>query len=100
MAVLKWRPQALKDLDAIEAYYLDASPGYAPVFVAGVFERIQSLEKMPEMGPMVPEIQDLAIRELLYRGYRVIYLFDKEDEVVEILTIVHTSKSFGGPTSQ
>ncbi len=69
MAVLKWRPQALKDLDAIEAYYLDASPGYAPVFVAGVFERVRVLENMPEIGPLVPEIQDPSIRELLYRGY-------------------------------
>ena len=95
MALLKWRPQALKDLDAIEAYYLDASPGYAPVLIAGVFEQVQGLEQMPEMGRILPETHDSAIREIFHRKYRIIYLFDREEDAVEILTIVHSTRSLG-----
>ena len=37
VAILKWRPQSRKDLEAIEAYLEEVSPDYAPFFM----ERIQ-----------------------------------------------------------
>lgn len=95
MAVLKWRPQALKDLQAIEAYYENIAPEYARLFVANVFEKVQMLERLPHMGRMVPEIGDAAIRELLYRSYRIMYVVDSEEEEVEILTVMHSSRQFG-----
>lgn len=96
MAELKWLPQALRDLELIEGYYLEVSPGYASVFVAGVFERVQALGNMSELGRIVPEINDPQIRELLHRGYRIIYFYDASAESVEILTVTHSSKLFGG----
>lgn len=38
MAEVVWRPQALRDLEAIEAYYEEVAPDFAPLFVAGAFE--------------------------------------------------------------
>ncbi|GMQ80818.1 MAG: hypothetical protein BMS9Abin05_0247 [Rhodothermia bacterium] len=96
MAELKWLPQALRDLDSIEGYYLEVSPGYASIFVAGVFERVHSLAQMPELGRIVPEINDPQIRELLHRGYRIIYFYDAVAKSVEILTLTHSAKLFGG----
>jgi plasmid stabilization system protein ParE len=93
VAHLKWRPQALKDLDAIEAYYLEVAPSYVLAFLDGVFDRVRLLETNPLMGPAVPEIQDPAIREVLFRGYRIIYLYDGDNDVVEILTLVHSSRT-------
>ena len=95
MADLKWRPQALKDLDAIEAYFLDASPSYAPIFVAGVFERVRALAEMPQMGPMFPYVGDPAIRHLVYNGYHIIYFYDEHNDSVEVLAMGHTAKDWG-----
>jgi len=80
VAELKWRPQALKDLEAIEAYYEEVAPEYAALFVASVFEKAQRLEQLPRMGRTVPEIGDEAIRELIHRGYRIMYVVDEDEE--------------------
>jgi hypothetical protein len=34
---LIWRPQALRALEAIEAYYEEVAPDFAPLFVVGAF---------------------------------------------------------------
>ncbi len=95
MAILKWRPQALKDLEAIEAYFEEVAPGYAGFFMAQVLEKAQRLERFPRLGRIVPEIGDDAIRELIYRSYRIIYFVDGTDEEVEVLTVMHSSRQFG-----
>ena len=95
MAELKWRPQALKDLEAIESYYEDVAPEYAAIFMASVFEKAERLEQMPRLGRTVPEIGDEAIRELIHRGYRIMYVVDEDDETVEVLTVLHSSRQFG-----
>jgi addiction module RelE/StbE family toxin len=95
VAELKWRPQALKDLEAIESYYEDVAPEYAAIFMASVFEKAERLEQMPRLGRTVPEIGDEAIRELIHRGYRIMYVVDEDDETVEVLTVLHSSRQFG-----
>lgn len=59
-----------------------------------VIEKVRPLERSPRMGRMVPEIQDEVIREVLYRNYRIVYVVDRDDEEVEILTIFHSSQQF------
>lgn len=97
MADLKWRPQALKDLEAIEAYYEEVAPEYAPVFVESVFDKAERLKQMPHLGRKVPEIGDAAIRELIHRGYRIMYVVNEQGEAVEVLTVLHSSRQFGSP---
>lgn len=94
MAEVVWRPQALRDLEAIEAYYLEVAPDFAPLFVAGAFEATYRLASYPNAGRIVPEIGDAAIRELLYRQYRIIYVVLEGS--AEILTVYHGARQFGG----
>jgi len=47
------------------------------------------------MGRIVPEIGDEAIREVLYRNYRIAYVVDRDDKEVDVLTIFHSSQQFG-----
>ncbi|MFB6097890.1 MAG: type II toxin-antitoxin system RelE/ParE family toxin, partial [Salinibacter sp.] len=70
MATLKWRPQALNDLESIEEYYDDIAPDYASLLVQEILEQADQLERFPRMGRIVPEIADEDIRELIYRDYR------------------------------
>jgi plasmid stabilization system protein ParE len=95
-AFLEWRPQALKDLEEIEAYYERVAPDYAAFFVEQVFDKADQLERFPRMGRMVPEIEDEAIRELIYRDYRIIYFVDVGDGEVAVLTVIHSAQQFGG----
>lgn len=34
---VEWKPQAIRDLEAIEEYYLKTAPSYGEVFVDNVF---------------------------------------------------------------
>ncbi len=95
MARLKWRPQARKDLEAIEAYFEEIAPDYAAFFMERILEKAHQLERFPRLGRIVPEIGDASIRELIYRSYRIMYFVDPEGENVEVLTVLHSSRQFG-----
>jgi len=91
---VEWKPQAIRDLEAIEEYYLKPAPAYGDVFVDNVFAATWRLEDFPPSVRMVPEIDDPTIQEIFHQSYRIIYLFEGEGPV-EILTIVHTSQQLG-----
>ena len=46
----------------------------------------------------MPEVGDESIREILYRGYRILHIVSGEQgsEEVKILTVFHSSMPFGG----
>ena len=41
----------------------------------GIIASVDRLELFPRSGRMVPEIGDEAIREVLYRGYRIMHAY-------------------------
>ena len=94
MAEVVWRPQALRDLEAIEAYYEEVAPDFARLFVDGAFEATERLADFPEVGRVVPEIGDDAVRELIYRQFRIVYVVT--EKAAEILTVFHSARQFGG----
>ncbi len=94
MAEVVWRPQALRDLEAIEAYFEEVAPDFAPLFVTGAFEAAGRLSDFPNAGLVVPEIGDESIRELIYRQYRIIDVV--QEDSAEVLTVYHTARQFGG----
>lgn len=91
-----WKPQAEKDLEAIEEYFLQVAPDYADIIVDEIKARVQQVEEFPRIGRMVPDMYDPAIREVLYRNYRIVYYVpESETDPIEILTVFHSSKQFG-----
>ncbi|KHE90850.1 MAG: Plasmid stabilization system protein, partial [Candidatus Scalindua brodae] len=44
----------------------------------------------PEMGGQVPESDDHNVRDLIYKGYRIIYQI--KEGYLEIITVLHGSK--------
>jgi plasmid stabilization system protein ParE len=88
--------QAQDELEAIVEYYERVgADDFAAVFEEKVIEKIRPLETFPRMGRMVPEIEDEAIREVIYRDYRIVYVVDRDKEEVEVLTIFHSAQQFG-----
>lgn len=96
MAHVRFTEQARDELDAIVEYYERVGAAdFATVFEEKVIEKVRRLERFPRMGRMVPEIEDEAIREVIHRNYRIVYVVDQDDEEVDVLTIFHSSQQFG-----
>jgi toxin ParE1/3/4 len=89
---IQWKLQAIKDLEAIEDYYLAVAPEFASVLVDEILYRTQRLLQSPQSGRTVPEINDLTIREILVHSYRVIYYYRDGDETIEIVTVIHSAR--------
>jgi toxin ParE1/3/4 len=90
MAEVRWTPQAADDLDAIAAFIAQDSPHYATVFMMDVLQTAERLVHFPQLGRIVPEINDPVIRELILGDYRVIYRL--RDDLAEILTVHHGAR--------
>ena len=90
-----WKPQAEKDLAAIEEFYLSVAPELADIIIDQIIHRTRLLKSNPQSGRMVPELNDPLIREVIYRNYRIIYYHSPEEQRVEILTVFHSAKQFG-----
>jgi len=52
-----------------------------------MFSKVEQLESSPEIGRIVPEINNNQFRELIYGNYRIIYRIDKKQ--ISILTVRH-----------
>ena len=75
------------DLNEIVEYYFSLSEGYVDKVISEFEKNIMSLQKMPKMGRIVPELEKQGIlqyRELIQGYYRIIY------EISEDVVIIHS----------
>jgi len=91
--VLVWSPEAVEDIAAIAAYIERDSPWYARAVASKIVEIAESIPEYPELGRIVPEIDDPAIRERFIHRYRVIYHLDEAR--VLIVAVIHGRQDFG-----
>ena len=89
---LTWSDTAVNQLEIIVNSLYQINPGSAAKFVDSIMNRISNLRLFPEIGRIVPEINDRKLREIIYKRYRVVYrLTDK----IEIVYIQHSAKPLG-----
>ncbi len=50
------------------------------------------LESSPEMGRIVPELDDAAVREMIHGSYRIIYEFYQSSDTVYVLRFWHAAR--------
>ncbi|MBC8081776.1 MAG: type II toxin-antitoxin system RelE/ParE family toxin [Hymenobacter sp.] len=95
MGKIRWTTAAVYDLQAIREYAADSSPAYANSLVDRLIARTDVLETFPESGRIVPEMQNPKVRELLERGYRIVYkLVDAAH--IDIIRVHHSSRPLTG----
>ena len=87
-----WSEPAVTDLDAIRTYISRDSETYADALTLEIFEATDRLERFPESGRVVPELDDPATREIIVGNYRVMY--DVSGGVVRILGVLHGARQF------
>jgi len=90
MVRIEWTDRSLEDLNQIHEYIARDSKNYANLFVKKIYETVQKLKDFPNIGRVVPEVNNPSVREVIFQNYRIIYR--KMNNYVEIITIIHGSR--------
>lgn len=93
MGKLSWTRKSAWDLESIHDY-IAASSGssfYAKRFVRSLIKATQKLESFPQCGRIVPELEVFGFREVIHKGYRIVYRLTQDDDV-EVLAVVHGAR--------
>lgn len=95
--IIKWTPFALHCLDEI-FFYISTESGSTDVankFIESLFERVDQLSDFPESGSIEIHLKDkgLMCRFLVEGNYKIIYEFNKNQPIVVILDVFHTSQN-------
>ena len=90
MVKLKYSRPALTDLHNTFLYISNDSVVNAQQFVRTIKNRIKILKSYPETGmPLFPQ-KFTYVRQVLYKSYRVIYMYERD--IITILAIQHQSR--------
>ena len=84
-------------------WLLGRSPEQAGRWQEGLEKAVASLQEFPTRCPLAPEKDafDIEVRQLLYRGYRILYTLvdvndDGIDDTVRILHVRHGARRYLG----
>ena len=84
---VNWTAAARAQLRDIHTFIARSSPQYATKIVDRLTRRSQQIATFPRSGRVVPEANNVNIREVIEGSYRIIYhLLDDE---VDIIAVVH-----------
>jgi plasmid stabilization system protein ParE len=84
--IVTWSQEAGENLFDIEDFIARDSLERAVRFVDALIDHVEAiLTDNPRSGRTVPEIGNPDIRELIYRGYRIIYRLNSDR--IDILTV-------------
>jgi len=80
-----WSKEALQRLIEIEAFIAEDNTAKAIEFTDYLVDQSLMIEENPKIGRVVPEFNDNNIRELLIKGYRMVYRLSEGR--INILTV-------------
>jgi|SRR5690625_27269 len=89
---IAWTEKAEKQLDQIFNYIAADSDFYAYRTVEKVIDQAESIIPHPQKGRMVPEYERDDIREIFHHPYRIIYLIKQQENIIEILSVIHGAR--------
>ena len=82
-----WSPLAIDRSSEIADYIARDKPSAAKKWIDTIFSKVEQLKTSPEIGRIVPEINNKQFREIIYGNYRIIYRIEKIQ--ISILTVRH-----------
>lgn len=85
--IVFWSRPAIEDLTGIRDYIAQGSEYYAAEFIQKIIQAVQKLERFPELGRVIPEIEDSSAREVVFQNYRILYRI-KPDRI-DIAAVLH-----------
>ena len=87
-----WTNPAKLDLKHIHDFIAKDSKRYAKKVANEIISKTVLLEQTPQIGKVVPELGNQAIREIHLYSYRILY--EVKNDSVEILAVVHVRRNF------
>jgi toxin ParE1/3/4 len=85
-------PQSLEDLKAVVVFIAKDNPVRARSFGNELIDRALSVATFPELGRVVPEVGEPAVREVIHGAYRIIYEIFPDRETVSVLRFWHGAR--------
>jgi len=82
---VSWSPESLNRLIEIEAFIAEDNASKAIEFTDYIVSKSSIIMENPEIGRVVPEFSDPKLRELIIKGYRLVYRIVENH--IEILTV-------------
>jgi len=85
--ILFWSAPAIEDLKAIRTYIAKDSEYYAYEFIQRILDAVENLSQFPEMGRVIPEIDNPSAREIVFHNYRILYRLMPDR--IDISAVIH-----------
>jgi addiction module RelE/StbE family toxin len=79
---VEYAPRARDDLDSIWEFIARDNEAAATRWIETLLEAAERAGAHPRAGRVVPEIGDPSIREIIHRGYRIVYRIDARRVIV------------------
>ncbi len=96
---LHWTRRAERHLVEIGRFIARDKPGAARRWVGALKRRAEEVAERPLAGRVVPELNQEEVREVILRGYRIVYRV--AEGVVEVLAVFESHRllesALGGP---
>ncbi|MDR3626461.1 MAG: type II toxin-antitoxin system RelE/ParE family toxin [Ignavibacteriaceae bacterium] len=89
-----WTSNAINRFNSITKKMVLFSPDKSSKFVDEVFMRVEGLAIFPDKGRKIYSSENENIRELIYKSHRIVYLINRLENSITVLTILHTSQKF------
>ena len=87
-----WTDAAVAQLDAIHDYVAQTSPEYARRIIDRLTKRSIQIAAFPFSGRMMREYELNEVREVIEGSYRIIYLIKGDEDQIEVLAVIHSSR--------
>jgi addiction module RelE/StbE family toxin len=87
-----WTLRSREDLRDIGTFIAKDNPPAALKLGELIFDRVDTLEKFPELGRVVPERNQPNIREIVVKNYRLVYRVHPKEKFLEILRVWHGAR--------
>lgn len=84
--------QALRDLEEIVVFIAADNPPAAERFGHRLISEAEAIGPHPLAGRMVPEFADPAIRERIFRSYRIVYRLDEKERIIVVSRFWHAAR--------
>jgi toxin ParE1/3/4 len=85
-----WTETAWQDIEDAANYIAKDSPHYAASFIREARDAARSLSQLAERGRVVPEFNNINVRELFVGSYRLLYQLTAQN--VYIIGFIHGAR--------
>ncbi|MBC7652776.1 MAG: type II toxin-antitoxin system RelE/ParE family toxin [Deinococcales bacterium] len=90
MVSIIWTERAKFRMNEIYDFIAKDSEYYAEKLIKDIYYSTEKLITYPEIGSILHNYPELNIRRILFKKYKVIYLF--QDETIYIITVLHQAQ--------